>query len=476
MRLRLLYSVLYGLPLLAFAQFRSAWDYAIFRDAHGYSYIETYITLNAARWPIKNNTQTVYISGALRSVDTAISFSYQVHHVKQNPGLNFIDVQRYFLKPGKYHIHLHIAESKQFGAFADTFEDSITVLKSAPIGLSDIECIEHFEKSNQKHPLQKFGVKLIPYSSNIYNEKHTQLQVYQECYFSMTQDTGTYFLYRYFISDAENGKPITGLSGFKKIKGAFIYPQLIQLPISKLQSGRYVITCQLVSTENVILAQSQKIFIKEGHGHEKTIPEALFFGSTQHSDTIKMLLESLWPIAGELQKNQIINQALRNDVKLMKQYIVQFWQDRCADTANPVKSWALHYQKVQSAIALFKCGKQPAYYTDRGRVYIQYGPPNQRTQQNNEENTYPYEIWQYYRIYDATNGQFFSNRKFVFVNQMLGDDYFKLIHSDMRGEINNPRWQFEITRRNSNGLFNPDNTTPAGTENNQFRDLFNNPR
>jgi len=118
----------------------------------------------------------------------------------------------------------------------------------------------------------------------------------------MTQDTGTYFLYRYFISDAENGKPITGLSGFKKIKGAFIYPQLIQLPISKLQSGRYVITCQLVSTENVILAQSQKIFIKEGHGHEKTIPEALFFGSTQHSDTIKMLLESLWPIAGELQK------------------------------------------------------------------------------------------------------------------------------------------------------------------------------
>jgi len=117
------------------------------------------------------------------------------------------------------------------------------------------------------------------------------------------------------------------------------------LPISKLQSGRYVITCQLVSTENVILAQSQKIFIKEGHEHEKTIPEALFFGSTQHSDTIKMLLESLWPIAGELQKNQIINQALRNDVKLMKQFIVQFWQDRCADTANPVKSWALHYSK-----------------------------------------------------------------------------------------------------------------------------------
>lgn len=471
-----LVAVFLSVPLLYFAQYRSSWDYAQFRDAHGYAYIETYITLNASRWPSNHNTQLVYITGRFKSIDTLILFKYQVHHHVQKQNLNFIDVQRYFLKPGHYALEIKISESEQADAYADVFKDSVRVIERPAIGFSDIEFIEQFETYTKKHPLQKFGIKLIPYSSFIFNQDKTQLQLYQECYFSNLKDTASNFIYRYFVSDAENGKPVPGLSGFKKIKGASIHPQLMQWPISKLQSGRYIITCQIVNAENTIVAQVQKGFIREAHLPVLPYNEQDFFGMHMHRDTVKMLLESLWPIAGEMQKNQIINQALRKDEKLMKDYIISFWQNRCADSADPVKSWALHYQKVQSAIALFKCGKQPAYYTDRGRVYIQYGPPNQRTQQNNEENTYPYEIWQYYRIYDASNGQFFSNRKFVFVNQMLGDDCFKLIHSDMRGEINNPRWQFEITRRNSNGLFNPDNTTPAGTENNQFRDLFNNPR
>jgi hypothetical protein len=59
---------------------------------------------------------------------------------------------------------------------------------------------------------------------------------------------------------------------------------------------------------------------------------------------------------------------------------------------------------------------------------------------------------------------------------MLGDDCFMLIQSDMRGEINNPRWQFELTRRNNNGMGNLDNTTPVGTESNQFNEIYSNPR
>jgi len=127
-------------------------------------------------------------------------------------------------------------------------------------------------------------------------------------------------------------------------------------------------------------------------------------------------------------------------------------------------------------LANFKCGKQQGYYTDRGRVYLQYGPPSQRAMQPNEQNTFPYEIWQYYRTTDASNGQFFSNRKFVFVNKMIGDDCYMLVHSDMRGEIYNPRWQFELTRRNNNGIADPDNNTPAGTETNQFNEIYSNPR
>jgi GWxTD domain-containing protein len=189
-----------------------------------------------------------------------------------------------------------------------------------------------------------------------------------------------------------------------------------------------------------------------------------------------MLVECLWPIADNVDKERIINQAIKKDPVLMKNFVIDFWKRRAADTTDPLKMWATYYQSVQKVMALFKCGKQKGYYTERGRVYLQYGAPNNRTQQINEPNTFPYEIWQYYRLTDATNGQFFSNRKFVFVNKNLGDDCYNLVHSDMRGEINNPRWQFEVTRRNNNGMANPDNNTPAGTENNQFNEIYSNPR
>ena len=160
----------------------------------------------------------------------------------------------------------------------------------------------------------------------------------------------------------------------------------------------------------------------------------------------------------------------------MKNYAIDFWQRRAADTANPLKLWAEYYKSVQEVMVLFKCGKQKGYYSERGRVYLQYGKPSQRSIQNAEENTFPYEIWQYYTLNDKATNHNFTNRKFVFVNRNIGDDCHILIHSDMRGELNNDRWQFEVTRRNNNGIANPDNTKPVGTENNYFNEIYNNPR
>jgi len=59
---------------------------------------------------------------------------------------------------------------------------------------------------------------------------------------------------------------------------------------------------------------------------------------------------------------------------------------------------------------------------------------------------------------------------------MLGDDCYRLIHSDTPGEIINERWRFEVSRKNNIGEANPDNTMPVETNTNQFNDLYSNPR
>ena len=48
-------------------------------------------------------------------------------------------------------------------------------------------------------------------------------------------------------------------------------------------------------------------------------------------------------------------------------------------------------------------------------MYLQYGKPDQRVMQPSEPYSYPYEIWQWYRVMDKTNGMFYTNKKAVFV-------------------------------------------------------------
>jgi hypothetical protein len=109
-------------------------------------------------------------------------------------------------------------------------------------------------------------------------------------------------------------------------------------------------------------------------------------------------------------------------------------------------------------------------------VYLQYGKPDQRAQRPSEPDAYPYEIWQYYRIEDKSNGQFYSNKKFVFANKMIADDCFQLIHSDVRGELNNPKWQYEIQKSDNRDRNNFDKTKPNSSYGNNADDLFSNPR
>ena len=51
-----------------------------------------------------------------------------------------------------------------------------------------------------------------------------------------------------------------------------------------------------------------------------------------------------------------------------------------------------------------------------------------------------------------------SNRKFIFYNPDLINNQYRLLHSDMVGELKNPRWSYELSKRNTqNGnVDNPD--------------------
>jgi len=81
--------------------------------------------------------------------------------------------------------------------------------------------------------------------------------------------------------------------------------------------------------------------------------------------------------------------------------------------------------------------------TDRGRVYLQYGPPNSRNKVDNAAATYPYEIWHYYKLKHQTN------KKFVFVNSDFATNEYRLEYSNVYGEVSNAEWRDKIEQDRS---------------------------
>ena len=485
------------LMLLGFSinsQITAYFNYGVFNVPKNSPFLESYITIDGFSLKAKK-TNNKYQN----SVNILLTIYKDTNIVKANkynlmgPFFDdtlkspaFIDNQRYTLANGTYTVITQLTDN--FDAKQKPLITKSVVVMAFNTNLlqsSSIQVLESFKKAATITSLTKSGYDLIPYNVNYFPESQNELAFYFESYNTDTVlGKNKPFIYSYYIESSTSLKKLESFGAFKKQTTAKVNPLLTKIDISKLGSGNYNLVIDIRDEKNILQFQKKYFFQRlnkavdivalAGFDEKKTVAD--YFGSCNNADTLKMFVECLWPIANGLDKERVINQATKKDPVLMKKFVIDFWQRYAADTANPLKLWANYYKDVQQVMVLFKCGKQPGYYSERGRVYLQYGPPNQRSQQFAEENTFPYEIWQYYRLNDRSNNQFFSNRKFVFVSKMLGDDCYNLIHSNMRGEIYNERWQFEVTRRNNNGIANPDNTTPSGTENNKFNEIYSNPR
>ena len=80
-----------------------------------------------------------------------------------------------------------------------------------------------------------------------------------------------------------------------------------------------------------------------------------------------------------------------------QQFIEQFWLKRDPTPATPENEYREeYYRRIAYAIDNFSSGI-PGWKTDRGMMYIKYGPPDEREEHpsGGTAQTYPYELWRY---------------------------------------------------------------------------------
>ena len=78
--------------------------------------------------------------------------------------------------------------------------------------------------------------------------------------------------------------------------------------------------------------------------------------------------------------------------------------------------------------------------TDRGRVLLTYGTPNDIERNPSDNSKHPHDVWRFNKIKTQ------SNVRFIFYNPNEATADYVLLHSDLNAEIKDPRWEFKLYR------------------------------
>lgn len=436
--------------------------YNVFASPEG-SYIETSISTigNSAKFVLneKNEYQAkIEITMIFKQNNEVVTYKkYELKSPEMSDTAaampNFLDVQRIPLEPGTYNLELFI---KDLNSPENEFQ-YYKILEipdfSESLALSSIQFIEDYYKSSEESILTKNGIDMIPYVSDFFPDNMNRLIFYTELYNSK-EAIGDDFLIKYFIENYESKKVLNSFARFKKSSPDEIIPILGQLNIEKLSSGNYNLVIQVLNKTNDVLLEKRSFFQRS-----KTIPLAeidevesfqidqLFTGDLTNEGSLREFISSLRPISDKREKAFIDHQLANAEKKYMQRFFYQFWVKRAPN--NPAEEWRIYKQQVEMVEKNYGTRIKKGYETDRGRIHLKYGTPDDLHHSEHEPSAYPYEIWFYYK---ADNER---NKKFVFYNPDLAGNDYQLLHSDVTGELRTPNWERYLSKRN-NTLYNQD--------------------
>jgi GWxTD domain-containing protein len=119
-----------------------------------------------------------------------------------------------------------------------------------------------------------------------------------------------------------------------------------------------------------------------------------------------------------------------------RDYLFKFWQRRDNNPNTQVNEFKKEFfERINTANARYKTMSNEGYKTDRGRVFLKLGEPDEIDRHPNETDTKPYEVWYYNQVEGGV--------VYIFAD-LTGFNYYELLHSTKRGELQDPNWQRRI--------------------------------
>lgn len=327
---------------------------------------------------------------------------------------NLIDKKDMILSPGKYSVYTYLKDI--YGK--KKFEKNYSLIledQSKNLAFSDIELADYIKEDTTNNIFNRNGLIILPNASHRYAKWKYLLQTYLEIY-NVKQDTNKFKL-RYYIKNSIG--EIIDKQDWRLLDKIGV--DMIDWNVHNvlgLKDGDYTLYIEGVDGSDTAYV-SKKFFIKTYDIN----PASLIFRNSDEENEYYHLEYLLAP--KDLEYFNSLN------LQAKKNYAKYFWlkNDQNPDTPYS-EALADFVSKMKYVDTNFKEGNKKGRETDRGRIYLKYGKPDQIVRKGITQLYKPSEIWFYYSAGGIT---------FAF-SDITGVGKYILIYSSIVTQRTDPNW------------------------------------
>ena len=354
--------------------------------------------------------------------------------------VDLVDVKRYGLDNGTYTLEVTVTDKNQPDN-SKSYKMEVSIdFSTSDVQLSDIQLLAAVRKAESESNLTKNGLFMEPLPFHFYGRHATTLAFYAEVYNTDT-NLGDDFQLTYSIQDAQDSRLKSMLIGHKRMKPGSIVPILIQADISEVPSGNYNLVVEIRDRNQQLIAEQTLFFQRSNPNLDIDLLDTAKLDISQEfvqqlsGDELAYCLKAIYPLLDD-HDNVYVNGLMREGTPEAKRLFVYTFFAR-ENAASPATAYQEYMDMAKKVDDMFYSGFRRGFETDRGYIFLKYGPPNDIEHREEEPSAPPYQVWVYY-AFPATGK---NNVKFIFYTPSLAPGDFQRLHSTAIGELRNPNWQ-----------------------------------
>jgi GWxTD domain-containing protein len=403
--------------------------YSLYRDQLGFIASEE----NEYQYAGLFVSARVYDEAGIIVDSTSTYFLTQINDTpnQETSDVRLFDYLPMKISPGHYRVELTAVDdvSKKAGKtilLASVPDYSRTELMSSDLELAyEIRNVSEDPQGTFNSRLVKSERMVVPNPTGVYQpDVDSLIYVYSELY-GLTPDgsNDSGFAIRYMVKDSvgdivhDYGRKLNQKPGESAVISN-------ALDLSYLKPGQYHLFLEAEDLSSGQRAMASRRF-------SLLSPSAV--ATTLTNEDVQLMLDIAWYHLGEAEKIQVGDLTDAGKANLIR----QFWRDKDDDPSDPinpvyddvVRRFVYANDNFSTSI-----DERNGWRTDRGRIYITYGPYDYRDEEVMAGKSYPYIKWTYYQLEGSC--------LFVFVNDFVaGAVDYRLVHSTHPREKYDPKWK-----------------------------------